>query len=131
VLYLDTFEPPVSAPALADQIGSTYQVAPTKGLSKRVPGVTLLTDELELDFTLEDDELTTELTTELALDLTLEELLTTELTTELATELELDLILEDELVATELEETPQPATTPNGAGCAAQVEVAIQLLPFS
>lgn len=49
--------------------------------------------ELELDLTLDEDVLTTELTTELELDLTL-----------------------DELLATELEETPQPATTPNGAG---------------
>jgi hypothetical protein len=98
--------------AFADQIGSTYQIAPTNGLSKRVPGVALLTDELELDFTLEDEELATELTTELELDLTLEELLTTELTTEL----ELDLTL-DELLTTELEETPQlAAVTPNGAG---------------
>jgi hypothetical protein len=95
-----------------------------------VPETTLL-DELELDLMLDDEELITELAielaTELELDLTLEE----ELTTELTTELELDLMLDDELLITELEETPQPATTPKGAGCAAQVEVAIQLLPFS
>lgn len=64
----------------------------------------------------------------------LDELDTTEL-------LEDDLTLEDEdttdeLDLTELEltdelDTPQPATTPNGDGCAAQVELAIQLLPFS
>lgn len=41
MLYLATFEPLVSACALADQIGSTYQVAPTNGLSKRL--------ELELE----------------------------------------------------------------------------------
>jgi hypothetical protein len=88
-------------------------------------------DELELDLMLDE-----ELITELELDLTLEELLTTELTTELE---ELDLMLEellitelDLLLATELEEMPQPAAvTPKGAGCAAQVETAMQLLPFS
>ena len=113
VLYLAILEPPVSACALADQIGSIYQVAPTNGLSKRGPLLVEVLDELELDLMLEDEVLTTEL----ELDFTLEEVLTTELTTEL----ELDLTLEDELLttelATELEETPpQPATTPNGAG---------------
>jgi hypothetical protein len=47
VLYPAIFEPLVSACALADQIGSTYQRASTNGLSKRTPGVTLDTDELE------------------------------------------------------------------------------------
>jgi hypothetical protein len=57
---------------------------------------------------------------------------------EIAIELdELDLLLDelslllDEDVATELDETPQALTTPKGAGCAAQVEFAIQLFPFS
>ena len=75
-------------------------------------------DELALDFTLDDEELTIEL----ELDFTLED--------ELITELELDLLL-DELLTAELDETLQPATTPKGAGCAAQVEIAMQLLPFS
>ncbi len=50
---------------------------------------------------------------------------------------ELDLLLDeidllvDEEVATELDETPQTLTIPKGAGCAAQVEFAIQLFPFS
>ncbi len=78
--------------------------------------VTELTTELELDFTL---ELVTELITELELDFTLE------LATELITELELDFTLELE------DDTGQPATTPKGAGWVAQVEGAIQLLPFS
>lgn len=47
MLYPAIFEPLVSACALADQIGSTYQRASTNGLSKRTPGVTLDTDELE------------------------------------------------------------------------------------
>lgn len=117
MLYLATLEPPVSAIALVDQIGSTYQTAPTKGLSKRGP---LLDEELvELELDRLDDE---ELTTELELDFTLEE--------ELTTELELDLTL-DALLDNELDETEHPATTPNGAGCVAQVDGAIQLLPFS
>jgi len=133
VLYLDTLEPPVSAPALADQIGSTYQTAPTNGLSKRGPLLVEVLDELELDLILDDEVLTIEL----ELDFTLEdETLTTELelgftleddvlTTELTTELELDFTLELE------DDTGQPATTPKGAGCVAQVDGAIQLLPFS
>jgi hypothetical protein len=36
-----------------------------------------------------------------------------------------------ELVAAELETPQLPPTTPKGEGCAAQVELAIQLLPFS
>ncbi len=47
MLYPAIFEPLVSACALADQIGSTYQRASTNGLSKRTPGATLDTDELE------------------------------------------------------------------------------------
>lgn len=47
---------------------------------------------------------------------------------EVATELDGTL---DELVVTELDATPQPATTPKGDGWAAQVAVEIQLLPFS
>lgn len=119
MLYLATLEPPVSACALADQIGSTYQVAPTNGLSKRGPALVLVLEELELDLMLED----TELTTELELDFTLEtELTTLDLLedTELTTELTLDL-LEDMELTTELDfeladETGQPATTPYGAG---------------
>ena len=49
VLKLAILEPPVSAWALADQIGSIYHCAPTNGLSKRTPGATLDTDELELE----------------------------------------------------------------------------------
>ncbi len=116
MLYLDTLEPPVSACALADHTGSTYQVAPTNGLSKRGPLLVEVLDELDEIIELELDlMLDEELTTELELDLTLEELTTEleDLTLDelLTTELELDLLL-----ATELEETPQPATTPNGAG---------------
>lgn len=47
MLYPAIFEPLVSACALADHIGSIYQRASTNGLSKRTPGVTLDTDELE------------------------------------------------------------------------------------
>ena len=47
MLTLAIFEPPVSAKALPDQIGSTYHCAPTNGLSTRTPGGTLDTDELE------------------------------------------------------------------------------------
>lgn len=80
-----------------------------------------LTTELELDFTLEDEELMGELlTTELELDFTLEDDM-------LITELELDFTLE--LAIDDTDE--HPATTPKGAGCVAQVEAAIQLLPFS
>ncbi len=42
---------------------------------------------------------------------------------------ELDLL--DDEIETELDETPHPATTPKGAGCVAQVDFAMQLLPFS
>jgi len=56
VLTLAIFEPPVSAWALADQIGSTYHWAPTNGLSTRTPGVTLATDELERELDETDDE---------------------------------------------------------------------------
>ncbi len=42
-----------------------------------------------------------------------------------------DELVAAELVVAELDVTPQPATTPNGEGCAAQVAVEIQLLPFS
>jgi hypothetical protein len=65
------------------------------------------------------EELTTKLELD-ALDLLLDEIATLET---------LDLLLED--VATEDDDTAQPFTTPKGAGCAAQVEFAIQLLPFS
>jgi len=104
VLYLETLEPPVSACALADQIGSTYQVAPTNGLSKRGP---LLVEELELLFGTELDVLTLDdvdvATDELELVLTLED--------EVATEL--DVLTLDEELTTELDDdTPQPATTP-------------------
>lgn len=58
----------------------------------------LTTDELDL---IDDELLTTD-----ELDLTDEELLTTD---------ELDL-MDEELLTTELEDTPQPATTPKGAG---------------
>jgi len=43
---------------------------------------------------------------------------------------ELDL-MDDEDVATELDETPHALTTPKGAGCDVQVELEIQLFPFS
>ena len=138
MLYLATLEPPVSAPALADQIGSTYQVAPTNGLSKRGPLLVEVLDELELVFTLDDEVLTTELELVLVLE---DEVLTTELELVFAledevltTELELVFTLEAEVLTTELELEDmggQPATTPKGAGCAAQVDGAIQLLPFS
>jgi hypothetical protein len=38
--WLDTFVPPGSAAALADQSGFTYCLAPTNGLSTCVPGGT-------------------------------------------------------------------------------------------
>lgn len=101
MLYLATLEPPVSACALPDQIGSTYQVAPTNGLSKRGP---LLVDELELlgaeleVLTLEEEEVATE-----ELVLTLEDEL-------VATEL--DVFTLDEELTIELDDTEQPATTP-------------------
>ena len=98
------------------------------GLSKRGPALVLVLEELELilEELLTLEELTIE---ETELDLTLEE--TTEDT-------ELDLTLEDtteeiELEERLLEETGQlaPPTTPKGAGWVAQVDWAIQLLPFS
>ena len=127
VLLLATAEPPVSAAALPDQTGSTYQRASVNGLSKRGPALVLVLEELdltldELDLTLEElateDELdlTLEETTELELDLTLE-------TTELATEEELGRTLEELTIVLELErlleETGQlapPPTTPYGEG---------------
>lgn len=55
-------EPPFSAKALPDQIGSTYHWAPTNGLSIRTPGGTLDTDELERELGATDElELGTEL----------------------------------------------------------------------
>ena len=45
--------------------------------------------------------------------------------------LELVLTLDEDDVVTEDDDAAQPFTTPKGAGCAAQVVVAIQLLPFS
>jgi hypothetical protein len=76
-----------------------------------------LTLEVELKLDLLDDEELREL------DFRLED-------EELTIELELDLIL-DELLPIERDETPHPATTPKGAGWVMQVEAAMQLLPFS
>jgi hypothetical protein len=66
------------------------------------------------------------------LDLMLEELVPTLETLDLLLEVltTLDLLLED-VVATELDDVGQPFTTPKGAGWVAQVDGAIQLLPFS
>ena len=87
-------------------------------------GTELLVEELEEAMLLDELD-NTELLTELLLedDFTLEDEDTTD---------ELDLI-ELELDTTEELDTEQlpPVTTPKGAGCAAQVELAIQLLPFS
>ena len=109
MLYLEILEPPVSACALADQIGSTYQTASTNGLSKRVPLLTLeellLATELELG--LLEEVVATE---ELELDFTLEEVVATELEV-VATELEV-FALDEEVLTTELDDTAQPATTP-------------------
>lgn len=55
MLYPAIFEPLVSACALADQIGSIYQRASTNGLSKRSPGITLDTDELERELGATDE----------------------------------------------------------------------------
>jgi hypothetical protein len=141
VLYLATAEPPGSAAALPDQIGSTYQVASTNGLSKCTPLLDEVEDELDLkldetelelklDDTVEETELDLKLeetTEDTELDLRLEE--TTEETEldlrleETTEETELDLKLEDtaeeiELETKELErlleETGQlaPPTTP-------------------
>ena len=89
--------------------------------------------KLATPVTLEELELLEELLTELELTMLDEELLAIDelslLDEELLSTDELDLL--DDEVATELDETPQPAITPNGAGCAAQVELAMQLLPFS
>ena len=130
MLTLAIFEPPVSACALADQIGSTYHWAPTNGLSTRTPGVTLDTDELERELGA-TDELERELGatddgTELDVVAMLELLGTTELV--VATD-------ERELGATELvvatdERELEPGTTllddpPTIFG---QVDRAIQLL---
>jgi hypothetical protein len=71
-------------------------------LLEELEATTLLRELLDDDFTLED---------------AIDELDLTEL--ELETTEELD------------NEQLPPATTPKGAGCAAQVDVAIQLLPFS
>jgi hypothetical protein len=82
VLKFEIFVPFGSAAALADQIGSRYQVAPTKGLSTRpllVVEVVLELEELLLEELLLDEELE-------------------------APELEEELLLDDELVAPELEE---------------------------
>lgn len=90
-----------------------------KGLSKRGP--VLVTLELLLDDRLEA----------LLLDGTLEGTLLDEMLVdedEVATELDGTL---DELVVTELDATPQPATTPKGEGWEAQVVLEMQLLPFS
>ena len=86
-------------------------------------GTELLVEELEETMLLDELD-NTELLTELLEDgFTLEDEDTTD---------ELDLI-ELELDTTEELDTEQlpPVTTPKGAGCAAQVELAIQLLPFS
>ena len=65
--------PPGSAAALADQIGSTYQVALANGLSTRSPPDELPLDELELELELELDEFEPELELdELELELELE-----------------------------------------------------------
>jgi hypothetical protein len=88
-------EPPGSAAALAPQIGSLYQVAPTNGLST-LPPVELLVLELEELELLLEDELLDE-----------EELLEDELLEEL--ELEAP-ELEDELE--ELEELEPPEELP-------------------
>src|SRR5690606_12714033 len=91
VLKRATRSPPGSALALADQTGSTYQLAPTKGLSSgwlsTWPVELVL---LAIDDAIEEgaDETCTELTTELELEtstLDATELTTTEL---LATELD-------------------------------------------
>jgi hypothetical protein len=68
-----------------------------------------------------------ELLDEVELDVLLEVLVATELVV-LTLVLVLDLLVE---VAELVEDTGQPLTTPYGAGCAAQVALAIQLLPFS
>jgi hypothetical protein len=126
-LYLDTAEPPVSAAALADQTGSTYQRASLNGLSRRGPTLVLTLEELDLTL---DEELITEelertleeLTTEEELGRMLEELTTEELERTLE---ELSMIEdEDELermeLTTELElergQLAPPPTTPYGAG---------------
>jgi hypothetical protein len=88
-----------------------------------------------LDFTLEELTTELELATELLVATELEDFTLEELATELlvATELE-DFTLDDEELTTELDDDEVgqlPPTTPNGAGCVAQVEGAIQLLPFS
>lgn len=101
VLKPDTFEPPVSAWALADQMGSTYQRAPTNGLSMRVPGITLDCDELLLETTEELELLTTddellETTDDELLESTDEELLETTEELELLTTEELLLTTDDD-----------------------------------
>ena len=69
-----------------------------------------------------------ELLEELVTALLLEEVVALDTLDELIDELD---FTELELVAAELETPQLPPTTPKGEGCAAQVELAIQLLPFS
>jgi hypothetical protein len=67
--WLAMAEPPGSAAALADQIGSIYQVAPANGLSRPpAPPDELPPDELELLLDDELDELLLELDEELLLE---------------------------------------------------------------
>src|SRR5688500_1082921 len=86
-------EPPGSAAALAPQIGSLYQVAPTKGLST-LPPVELLVLELLLDEELLDELLLEEDELEL-LDEELEAPLEDELEELLDDELELEVVVEE------------------------------------
>lgn len=111
------WEPPVSAIAFADQMGSMYQAASTNGLSKRGPALAAL-ELLTLTAELLATELliTDELLELIELELGRSALLDDSLDDVVATELDETMDDEELVVAAELEVTPQPATTPKGKG---------------